>query len=81
MGLTELLGGWADYFGSLPAWSRTTILIVGGLVLTLAGGAVTAIQRFGSALNTNVHSHTLVAQGVFVERPEGRLREAYRICS
>jgi len=29
------------------------------------GGAVTAIQRFGSALNTNVHFHTLVAQGVF----------------
>ena len=39
-----------------------------------AGGAVTAIQRFGSALNTNVHFHTLVAQGVFVEDAEGRRR-------
>jgi hypothetical protein len=35
------------------------------------GGAVTAIQRFGSALNTNVHFHTLVAQGVFAERADG----------
>jgi Putative transposase/Transposase zinc-binding domain len=35
-----------------------------------AGGAVTAIQRFGSALNINVHFHTLVAQGVFVEEGE-----------
>jgi hypothetical protein len=32
---------------------------------------VTAIQRFGSALNVNVHFHTLVAQGVFVEDSEG----------
>jgi hypothetical protein len=29
------------------------------------GGAVTAIQRCGSALNTNIHFHTLVAEGVF----------------
>ena len=28
-------------------------------------GAVTAIQRFGSALNANVHFHTLVLDGVF----------------
>jgi hypothetical protein len=39
-----------------------------------AGGAVTAIQRFGSALNTNVHFHTLVAQGVFVDDAEGTRR-------
>ena len=38
------------------------------------GGAVTAIQRFGSALNTNVHFHTLVAQGVFVADTEGTRR-------
>jgi len=30
------------------------------------GGAVTAIQRFGSAANLNVHFHSLVVQGVFV---------------
>lgn len=38
------------------------------------GGAVTAIQRFGSALNLNVHSHTLAVQGVFVDDPRGGLR-------
>jgi DNA-directed RNA polymerase subunit RPC12/RpoP len=32
-----------------------------------AGGAVTAIQRFGSALNVNVHFHSLVVQGVFID--------------
>ncbi|MBX3028226.1 transposase [bacterium] len=35
------------------------------------GGAVTAIQRCGSALNTNVHFHTLVAEGVFATAPDG----------
>ncbi|MFN8642293.1 MAG: transposase zinc-binding domain-containing protein [Candidatus Binatia bacterium] len=38
------------------------------------GGAVTAIQRCGSALNTNVHFHTLAAEGVFVTRPDGAVR-------
>lgn len=31
------------------------------------GGCVTAIQRFGSGLNLNVHFHTLVFDGVFVQ--------------
>jgi hypothetical protein len=38
------------------------------------GGAVTAIQRCGSALNANVHFHTLVAEGVFEEEPDGAHR-------
>jgi hypothetical protein len=38
------------------------------------GGAVTAIQRFGSALNLNVHFHTLAVQGVFVDDSGGGLR-------
>jgi hypothetical protein len=38
------------------------------------GGAVTAIQRFGSALNLNVHFHTLAIQGVFAEDGHGGLR-------
>jgi hypothetical protein len=38
------------------------------------GGAVTAIQRCGSALNTNVHFHTLVAEGVFASAVDGSLR-------
>jgi hypothetical protein len=36
-------------------------------------GAVTLIQRFGSALNLNVHFHMLFLDGVYVERPDGSL--------
>jgi len=36
--------------------------------------AVTAIQRCGSALNTNIHFHTLVAEGVFEGGLDGPLR-------
>ncbi len=35
---------------------------------------MTAIQRFGSALNLNVHFHTLALQGVFVDDGCGGLR-------
>ena len=35
---------------------------------------MTAIQRFGSALNLNVHFHTVAVQGVFVDDGAGRLR-------
>jgi len=38
------------------------------------GGAITAIQRCGAALNTNVHFHTLVAEGVFATAPDGAVR-------
>ena len=39
------------------------------------GGAVTAIQRFGSSLNLNVHFlHTLAVQGVFIDDARGGLR-------
>ena len=37
------------------------------------GGAVTGIQRFGSALNLNVHFHMVAAQGVFFEKADGAL--------
>ena len=37
-------------------------------------GAVTAIQRFGSALNLNVHFHTLFLDGVFTREASGALR-------
>src|SRR5690554_5536916 len=37
-------------------------------------GAVTLIQRFGSALNLNVHLHMLVLDGVYRREGEGRLR-------
>jgi len=37
-------------------------------------GTVTLIQRFGSALNLNVHFHLLVLDGVYRREGEGRLR-------
>ena len=37
-------------------------------------GAVTLIQRFGSALNLNLHFHMLFLDGVYVERPDGCVR-------
>jgi hypothetical protein len=37
-------------------------------------GTVTVIQRFGGALNLNVHFHTLALDGVFVREPNGSLR-------
>jgi hypothetical protein len=36
-------------------------------------GSVTVLQRAGGALNTNVHFHTLVLDGVFTEEPGGAL--------
>jgi hypothetical protein len=36
-------------------------------------GTVTVIQRFGGALNLNVHFHTLTVDGVFVREPDGSL--------
>jgi len=34
-------------------------------------GAVAFVQRFGAALNLNVHVHALVLDGVFAENPDG----------
>jgi len=39
-------------------------------------GTVTAIQRFGSGLQANVHFHTLVLDGVFATAPDGTMRFA-----
>jgi hypothetical protein len=38
------------------------------------GGAVAILQRFGGALNLNVHVHALVLDGVFAEDGSGGLR-------
>ena len=35
-------------------------------------GAVTLIQRFGSALNLNIHFHMLFLDGVYTSGPNGR---------
>jgi len=37
-------------------------------------GAVTLIQRFGSALNLNIHFHMLFLDGVYVDQPNGAAR-------
>jgi len=36
-----------------------------------APGSVTVIQRFGSALNLNLHFHVLILDGLFVPGPGG----------
>jgi len=41
---------------------------------TAQTGAVTLIQRFGSALNLKVHFHMLFLEGVYVELRDGSLR-------
>ena len=33
-------------------------------------GSVTFIQRFGSAINLNVHFHVIVLDGVYLDRPD-----------
>jgi len=37
-------------------------------------GAVTFVQRFGGALNLNVHFHSLLLDGVYASGPDGALR-------
>jgi hypothetical protein len=37
-------------------------------------GAVTLIQRFGSALNLNIHFHMLFLDGVYIDRADGSVR-------
>ena len=41
---------------------------------TARTGAVTLIQRFGSALNLNIHFHMLFLDGVYVDRLDGSVR-------
>jgi hypothetical protein len=37
-------------------------------------GAIIVVQRFGGALNLNVHLHALVLDGVFARAGDGQLR-------
>jgi hypothetical protein len=41
---------------------------------TARTGAVTLIQRFGSALNLNIHFHMLFLDGVYLDHPNGTVR-------
>ena len=54
------------------AWQRRSARRTG--VVDPRTGGVTAIQRFGGALNLNVHFHTLVPDGVFALGEEGPAR-------
>ena len=58
------------HFRTLFAWQRRR-----GRALGIRGetGAVTFIQRFGGALNTNPHAHSIVPDGLFVIGENGRL--------
>jgi hypothetical protein len=40
---------------------------------TAQTGAVTLVQRFGSALNLNIHFHMLFLDGAYAERADGSL--------
>ena len=52
----------------LRSWARTR-----GLG-DARSGAVIVVQRFGGALNLNVHFHALMLDGVFARAADGRLR-------
>jgi len=56
-------------FASLRRRARKQWAIASG-----HGGAVTFVQRFGDALNLNVHFHSLVLDGVYARSAEGTLR-------
>jgi hypothetical protein len=49
-----------------------------GLSASVQSGAVTFIQRFGDGLHLNVHFHSLVLDGVYALRGDGRYRNASR---
>lgn len=57
------------FLPALCAWQRRRAKRQG--VKSPQCGAVTCIQRFGSALNLNLHFHTLVPDGVFFEDADG----------
>ncbi len=59
------------FLRALFAWQRRCARRQG--VTDPLCGAVTCIQRFGSALNLNLHFHTLVPDGVFYEDADGQM--------
>ena len=46
----------------------------GHIYATARTGAVTLIQRFGGALNLNIHFHMLLLDGVYVDYPDATAR-------
>ena len=54
--------------GVVEAWYRAAARAPAG-----RGGSVAIQQRFGSALNLNVHFHVIALDGVYVRGPDGEL--------
>jgi hypothetical protein len=67
-----LAGALAAFVGAIFRWQRATARARG--VARPQPGAVTAVQRFGSALNANLHYHVTVPDGVFVDDGAGGAR-------
>ncbi len=73
-------------FASYPAMMGDALAIIyraistylihqaGYIKQTASTGAVTLIQRFGGALNLNVHFHMLFLDGVYIKDQSGKLR-------
>ena len=64
----------AVYLRAVLGWLRREVHRRG--VVDGRGGAVAIVQRFGAALNLNVHIHALVLDGVFA--PDGRGGVSFR---
>jgi hypothetical protein len=62
----------AVYMRAVLGWLRQQARARG--VRDGRGGAVVIIQRFGSALNLNVHLHAMVMDGVFTRDARGEVR-------
>ncbi len=60
------------FIGAVFAWQRRRARRLG--VAKPQTGGVTAIQRFGGALNLNVHFHSLMPDGTFVISHDGTTR-------
>ncbi|HEX5107174.1 MAG TPA: transposase [Vicinamibacterales bacterium] len=69
-GLTRAVVG--VFMRGVLGWLRRRARVAQGIP-DGRGGAVAIVQRFGAALNVNVHTHALVLDGVFAEDGRGRL--------
>lgn len=64
------------FTGALFAYLRKNVKAHGGRALEAHGyfpGAVTFIQRFGSGLNLNVHVHSQVSDGAYVQFGDNKI--------
>jgi len=64
MGVADVSGSSGSYVSPLGKRKRCSCPASGGSCVQF--GAVTLIQRFGSALNLNIHLHRLFLDGVYV---------------